>query len=60
MAKEKEVTSNANWKAVKVGTKFMVTDEIYAILDKKNYFGEVKAPLIPIVTEPEPEAKPKK
>jgi len=56
----KKIVSNANWKAVKVGTEFMVTDEIYAILDKKNYFGEVKAPLIPIVTEPEPDPKAKK
>jgi len=56
----KNIVSNANWKAVKVGTEFVVTDEIHAILDKKNYFGEVKKPLIDIVTEPEPEPKAKK
>jgi hypothetical protein len=56
----KKVASNSNWKAVKVGTEFMVTDEIYAILEKKNYIGEVKQPLIAIVDEPEPEPKAKK
>ena len=56
----KKIVSNANWKAVKVGTEFVVTDEIHAILDKKNYIGEVIATLIPIVDEPEPEPKTKK
>ena len=56
----KKIVSNANWKAVKVGTEFVVTDEIHAILDKKNYIGEVIATFIPIVDEPEPEPKPKK
>ena len=60
MTKETEVTSNANWKAVKVGTKFMVTNEIRAILEAKNYIGDVIAPLIPIVDEPEPPEKTKK
>ena len=50
MAKEIEVVANTNWKAVKAGTKFLVSQEIHDILERKNYIGEV-TPLPTLPTE---------
>lgn len=51
MAKEIEVVANENWKGVKVGTKFFVTQEIYDSLERKNFIGEVKPSSIEVLEE---------